>query len=167
MSTSCSARVQVARAQLGAVHRRQHLHVAERVEAEPRRDAVADQRDDAVEDRRRAVGLDEVEVALPPAGADSGSSPWLTAWAARTIQLCPAWRKISVSRTTGTAPEAIRSASTVPGPTDGSWSTSPTSTTHAHGGTARSSWFISDDVDHRRLVDDEQVDVERVARGRA
>ena len=35
------------------------------------------------------------------------------------------------------------SASTVPGPTEGSWSTSPTSTRQARGGTARSSWFIS------------------------
>jgi len=37
-------------------------------------------------------------------GADSGSSPWLTAWAARTMELCPAWRKISVNRTTGNRP---------------------------------------------------------------
>jgi hypothetical protein len=31
-----------------------------------------------------------------------------------------AWRKISVSRTVGTAPEPIMSANTAPGPTEGS-----------------------------------------------
>ena len=113
------------------------------------------------------VGLDEVEVAVVPAGADSGSSPWLTAWAARTIQLCSGLAEDLGQPHHRHRPESIRSASTAPGPTEGSWSTSPTSTTHAHGGTARSSWFISTHVDHRRLVDDEQVDVERVARGRA
>src|SRR6266699_1768601 len=42
------------------------------------------------------------------------------------IWLLAAWRNTSVRRTTGTAPLAIMSASTWPGPTEGSWSTSPT-----------------------------------------
>ena len=53
-----------------------------------------------------------------------------------------AWRKISVRRAVGMAPDFIRSASTDPGPTEGSWSTSPTRSTAACVGTARSNWFI-------------------------
>ena len=56
------------------------------------------------------------------------------------ISLSADWRKISVSSTTGTAPEAMMSASTLPGPTEGSWCTSPTSTTVAPRGTALSRW---------------------------
>lgn len=37
-----------------------------------------------------------------------------------TFSLSAACRKISVKRTTGTTPEEIRSARTVPGPTEGS-----------------------------------------------
>ena len=40
-----------------------------------------------------------------------------------------AWRKIWVSRTTGAAPEAIRSSNGLPAPIGGSWSASPTKTT--------------------------------------
>ena len=53
------------------------------------------------------------------------------------IWLWLACRKISVSRTTGTTLDAIRSARTEPGPTEGSWSTSPTRMTQASFGTAR------------------------------
>ena len=56
-----------------------------------------------------------------------GIIPWFTRWALTTIRLRSAWRKISVRRTTSTVSERIRSASTRPGPTEGSWSTSPTS----------------------------------------
>jgi len=42
-----------------------------------------------------------------------------------------ACRKISVSAMTGTTPELMMSRSTRPGPTDGSWSESPTKTTAA------------------------------------
>ena len=59
------------------------------------------------------------------------------------IRELSAWRKISVRRTVGTAPESMRSASTAPGPTDGSWSTSPTTRSAARSGTARSSWFVN------------------------
>jgi hypothetical protein len=41
------------------------------------------------------------------------------------IRLWAACLNTSVSRTTGTAPDAIMSASTWPGPTEGSWSMSP------------------------------------------
>ena len=47
-------------------------------------------------------------------------------WAVVTIRLRAAWRNTSVNRTTDTAPEAMMSANTCPGPTEGSWSTSPT-----------------------------------------
>src|SRR5277367_86703 len=42
------------------------------------------------------------------------------------MRLAAACRKTSVSRTTGTAPESMMSANTCPGPTEGSWSISPT-----------------------------------------
>jgi hypothetical protein len=60
-----------------------------------------------------------------------------------TIRLRAACRNTSVSLTTGTAPEAITSARTCPGPTEGSWSTSPTSSSAARPGTALSSACIS------------------------
>ena len=75
--------------------------------------------------------------------AQSGIRPWLMRWALAMIWLSAAWRKISVSRTTGTAPEPMMSASTWPGPTDGSWSTSPTRISAASSGTARRSACIS------------------------
>ena len=56
----------------------------------------------------------------------SGMAPRLIPWAVVTIRLPAAWRNTSVNRTTGTAPEAMMSARTWPGPTEGSWSTSPT-----------------------------------------
>ena len=64
-------------AELAAMHRRQHLDVGDRIEAEPRRDALGDQLDDR---RARRLGLlarDEVEVAVAAGAADSrsGSSP--------------------------------------------------------------------------------------------
>jgi hypothetical protein len=43
-------------------------------------------------------------------------------WALVMIRPCAACRNTSVSRTTGTAPDAMMSASTCPGPTEGSWS---------------------------------------------
>ena len=54
------------------------------------------------------------------------------------------------------------SARTWPGPTEGSWSTSPTSRTAARGGRARDQRLHQQHVDHRGLVDDEQVAAERV-----
>src|ERR1043165_2703199 len=59
------------------------------------------------------------------------------------IRLSAAWRNTSVKRTTGTAAEAITSASTCPGPTEGSWSTSPTSISAACCGRAASTARIS------------------------
>ena len=52
---------------------------------------------------------------------------------------CCACRKILVSRTAGSDPAASRSRSTSPAPTEGSWSTSPTSSRCAPGGTALTS----------------------------
>ncbi len=67
-----------------------------------------------------------------PSGAvSSGMAPWLMRCALVMIRLAAAWRNTSVSRITGTAPEPITSASTWPGPTLGSWSTSPTSSSAA------------------------------------
>src|SRR4051812_24127215 len=56
----------------------------------------------------------------------SGIRPALIRWALVMIRLSAACRNTSVSRTTGTMPEPMMSASTCPGPTEGSWSTSPT-----------------------------------------
>src|SRR5207244_2528322 len=56
-----------------------------------------------------------------------------------TMPDCRAWRKILVSRTAGSDPAASRSRSTSPAPTEGSWSTSPTSSRCAPGGTALTS----------------------------
>src|SRR6476659_1813413 len=61
-------------------------------------------------------------------------------WALVMMWLCAACRKTSVRRTTGTAPDEMTSASTWPGPTEGSWSMSPTIRRAALSGTA----FISD-----------------------
>src|SRR6476661_3343119 len=54
--------------------------------------------------------------------------------------LWAACRNTSVRRTTGTAPDAMMSVSTWPGPTEGSWSMSPTIKRAARYGTA----FMSD-----------------------
>ena len=78
-----------------------------------------------------------------PRGAGSGIRPALIRWAFTTIRLSAACRNTSVSRATGTAPEAITSASTCPGPTEGNWSTSPTSSSAACSGTALVRAFIS------------------------
>src|SRR5436190_40169 len=56
------------------------------------------------------------------------------------MRLCAACRNTSVRRTTGTAPDEMTSASTWPGPTEGSWSMSPTTKSAALSGTA----FVSD-----------------------
>ena len=53
-------------------------------------------------------------------GDRSGISPRLIPCALVTMRLRAAWRKTSVNRTTGTMPEAMMSASTCPGPTEGS-----------------------------------------------
>src|SRR5271154_3412992 len=55
-------------------------------------------------------------------------------WALMMIRLAAACRNTSVSRTTGTTPEPMMSASTCPGPTDGNWSMSPTISSAAWSG---------------------------------
>ena len=69
----------------------------------------------------------------------SGTRPALMACAALTMPLCSACLKTSLSCTAGTAPELSRSRRTLPGPTLGSWSASPTNTSCASGLTASSS----------------------------
>ena len=56
----------------------------------------------------------------------SGICPRRIRCAVVMILLSAACLNTSVRRTTGTTPLSIKSPSTVPGPTDGSWSTSPT-----------------------------------------
>jgi hypothetical protein len=58
------------------------------------------------------------------------------------ILLAAAWRNTSVKRTTGTRPLSIRSRKAFPGPTEGSWSTSPTRISAELIGIARSSAYI-------------------------
>src|SRR5262245_187362 len=64
-------------------------------------------------------------------------------WALMMMRLWATCRNTSVRRTTGTAPDAMRSASTWPGPTEGSWSMSPTIKRAALSGTAFKSACIS------------------------
>ncbi len=61
-------------------------------------------------------------------GSRWGGRPWLISWAAVVIIDFAAWRKIWVRRTTGAAPESIRSSNGLPAPIGGSWSASPTKT---------------------------------------
>ncbi len=63
---------------------------------------------------------------------------------------------------TGTRPVAMRSLRTLPAPTLGSWSVSPTSRRWARAGTACSRAEASRGVEHRGLVHDEEVGGERV-----
>ena len=70
-------------------------------------------------------------------------SPWLIRCALVMMRLLAACRNTSVRRTTGTTPLSIRSRNTSPGPTEGNWSTSPTSSRLPWAGTARSRWLIS------------------------
>ena len=73
----------------------------------------------------------------------SGICPLLIRCALVMTRLPAAWRNTSVNLTTGTKLQAMMSASTWPGPTDGSWSTSPTMSSAAPSGTARSSERIN------------------------
>ena len=66
-----------------------------------------------------------------------GISPATMRWALVTIRLSIDWRKISVSCTTGNSWEAMRSPSTFPAPTEGSWSQSPTKIRRQPRGRAR------------------------------
>ncbi len=100
----------------------------------------------------------------PSLSTDSwiGITPWLTRWALTTIRLRSAWRKISVSRTTSTASERIRSASTRPGPTDGEL-VDVADQDQAAVVRHRPQHVVGEHrVEHRRLVDDQQVGRERV-----
>ena len=58
----------------------------------------------------------------------SGDRPRFTAWALRMMADCSAWRNTSVRVTDATEPLRRISPSTLPGPTEGSWSGSPTIT---------------------------------------
>ena len=60
--------VECGRAELAAVHRREHLDAGDRVKAEPRRDPLGDQLDDRVPRGLRIVAADEVEVGLASGG---------------------------------------------------------------------------------------------------
>ena len=74
-----------------------------------------------------------------PKPVSPGGWPALIRCALTTMPDCWACRKILVSRTTGSVPAVSRSRSTSPAPTEGSWSTSPTSSRCAPGGTALTS----------------------------
>ena len=62
-----------------------------------------------------AAAIAMLVLSLSPSGLlRSGSRPRLIRCALVMIRLSAAWRKISVSRTTGTAPEPMMSARTCP-----------------------------------------------------
>ena len=67
---------------------------------------------------------------------NTGGRPALIRCALTTTPDCWACRKMVVSRTRGMVSAASTSRSTSPAPTEGSWSTSPTSSRCAPGGTA-------------------------------
>ena len=98
-----------------------------------------------------------------PGGPASGISPRLIRWALMTMRLSAAWRNTSVSRTTGTAAESITSASTCPGPDR--WQLIDVAHqqqrgVRRHGAQQRGH---QRHVDHRGLVDHDQVAVEGLA----
>ena len=69
-----------------------------------------------------------------------------------------------MSRATATAFDSIRSASTAPAPTDGKLidvADEDHASPRRHG---LQEPVHQDDIDHRRFIDDEQIDVERVLR---
>ena len=78
----------------------------------------------------------------PEFSARSGCSPRFIMCALRIILLSPVWRNISVRRTVATTWLRMSAENTLPGPTDGSWSASPTIMSLASGGSARSSASI-------------------------
>lgn len=131
-------KVEGARAGRAAVHRRQHLDVATWAEAEPVRDAGAGKLHGELRGLLGVVAREEEEVAKPVV---TGGMPALMRCAFMTTPDCWACRNTWVRRTRGIEGVASRSRNTSPGPTDGSWLTSPTNRTCAPLGTARISLF--------------------------
>ena len=73
-----------------------------------------------------------------------GTSPRLIRWAAWMMADSLAWRNTVARRNTGSTFESIRSRSTLPAPTGGSWSASPMNSTAVSGATALSSEAVSE-----------------------
>ena len=161
-SACCRSMLSDARAEAAAVHRAQHLDVADRVEAKALRDALADDLPGSWRRRPRRRRIRRSRKSLSARAAAFRHQPWLIRCALMMMRLSAACRNTSVSRTTGTAPEPMMSASTWPGPTDGSWSTSPTRINAAWSRHRLQQRVHQRHVDHRGLVDDEQVAVQRV-----
>ena len=78
------------------------------------------------------------EAAAPVASIGNSQYFW---WVFMMIRPLWACRKIFVSLTTAAQPESMTSRSTLPGPTEGSWSMSPTKMRRILGGTAFSREF--------------------------
>ena len=119
--------VQIASAEHASVHRAEHLNVIKWVEPEPPGDAIGTISMSFLTPSSGSADINDVEVTVLSLLCVSGMWPLLIRWALTTMRLSAACRNTSVSRTTGTRPELMMSASTCPGPTDGNWSTSPTS----------------------------------------
>ena len=78
-----------------AVHGREDLDVADRVEAEALRDARRDELDERLACALRVPALDDEEVGVgSPAGAVTGGCPSLMRCALVTMRLRAAWRKM-------------------------------------------------------------------------
>src|SRR5215510_9646414 len=110
--------IQGAGTETAAVHRAEHLDVAYRVEPEALRNALLDDRQHLPDTLFRVGCVDKIE-SLVSAGVRLGIRPSLMRCALMMISLSAAWRKTSVRRTTGMAPDAMTSANTCPGPTEG------------------------------------------------
>src|SRR5207248_10826230 len=78
-------------------------------------------------------------------------------WALVMMRLWAACRNTSVRRTTGTASDEIMSASIWPGPTEGSWSMSPTINRAAWVRHCLHERLHQHDIDHGGLVDNQEV----------
>ena len=82
--------------------------------------------------------------------------PSLILWALTMMSLSAAWRKIRVSCTTSKAPDAIRSRSTLPGPTLGSWFSVPHQDQAGSGVHCPQKCMHQMNVHHGHLINDDQ-----------
>jgi hypothetical protein len=152
------------RAERPAVQRREHLHVAQRVQPEAPRDALEDERADRVGRRGRVVALDEEGLALRPLVEGrhlAGVQVVRHAHDAAVLGL-PEDRREPRDGHDAAGDEGREHLA---GPTEGSWSASPTRTRPAAAGRAATVAAMSARSTIEVSSDDEDVEVERLGDG--
>src|SRR6266704_47665 len=119
-------RVELSRSRLSACCRAEHLYLLQRIDAVLGKE-LAHQVADAFCPSAGSAASSQMQSdsANFVVGVKRGNWPVLMRWALVTMWLSAAWRNTSVSRTTGTCLDSIRSRRTIPGPTLGNWSISP------------------------------------------